>query len=253
MPAVDTARGDGWELHLGNSLLAEWPECDHIISDTPYSAHVHGNHRTSAVGGGRTNVEIDFPPFDLFDIAATALKSAQVVRRWVLLFCETERVSVWESALGFADLRYLRAGVWHKPDACPQFTGDRPGQSTESVVIGHAQGRTSWNGGGLHAHWSYPVRDGCTRIHPTQKPVALLERLLELFTSPGELILDPFSGSASSGVAAIRQGRRWVGWERDADYFEASRRRLEATREQTHFQFPSTTSAASAKQGVLTL
>lgn len=243
--------GPGWELRLGNSLHDAWPECDHVITDTPYCEHVHAKHRTNKTDGGKTNVKIEFDAFDSYARAMTAIKIALVVRRWVLLFTDAETVGEWQDALRFArvipsakagreSIRPIRVGTWHKPDACPQFTGDRPGQSTESVVIGHPPGRCRWNGGGLPAFWSYPTRDGCSRIHQTQKPVALLERMMEQFTDPGDLVLDPFAGSASSGVAAIRSGRRWLGWEMDRAAFEAARRRLESTREQPRLPFVET-------------
>lgn len=247
---TNIARGDGWELRLGNSLLDEWPACDHVITDPPYCDHVHAHHRTSKVKGGRANVQIEFPPFDSFDRAVTAIKTAQVVERWVLIFTDHETVSEWKDALAFGGLRYFRTGTWHKPDATPQLTGDRPGQATEAVIVGHSETRSRWNGGGLPAFWSYPTRDGATRIHQTQKPIALLERLLEQFTDPGELVLDPFAGSASGGVAAIRMGRRWLGWERDPEAFDRARRRLEATREQPRLPFERPT---PPKQGLLAI
>ena len=251
MPSItDVARGDGWELRLGNCLRDEWPECDHVFTDTPYCDHVHAHHRTSKVGHGRTNVTLDFPPFDPFDRAVTAIKIAQVVSRWVLLFSDHESVSQWIEAVEFASLRKMRVGTWHKPGSTPQLTGDRPGQATEAVVIAHAQQRSRWNGGGLPAFWSYPTRDGCTRVHQTQKPLPLLERMVEQFTDPGELIIDPFAGSATSGVAAIRCGRRWVGWERDPDMFAVAKRRLEATHEQPQLPFEP---RAKAQQGRLPL
>ncbi|MGH1343832.1 MAG: DNA-methyltransferase [Nannocystales bacterium] len=258
---LDTATGPGWELRLGNSLLDAWPECDHVFTDTPYCKHVHSNHRTSKVDNGRSNVQIGFRPFDTFDRAMTAIKTAQVVRRWVLLFTDAETVREWNDALEFArvipgkngkreSLRPIRTGTWHKPGCCPQLTGDRPGQATESVVIGHPPGRMKWNGGGLPAFWSYPARDGTKRIHQTQKPIPLLERMIEQFTDPGDLILDPFAGSASSGVAAIRTGRRWLGWELDPDMFGPARRRLESTREQRSLPL---TTTPKARQEALSL
>jgi site-specific DNA-methyltransferase (adenine-specific) len=70
----------------------------------------------------------------------------------------------------------------------------------------------------------FPVTLGETnnarRLHPTQKPVALLEELLRTFTSPGALVLDPFGGVLSTGVAAENLGRRWVCCETDTCYFE---------------------------------
>ena len=63
--------------------------------------------------------------------------------------------------------------------------------------------------------------------HPTQKPLYLLERILEASTEPGELVLDPFCGSSSTGVAAKALGRRYIGIDSQEEYLELSRRRLE--------------------------
>ena len=54
--------------------------------------------------------------------------------------------------------------------------------------------------------------------HPTQKPEALLERIIRSSTNPGDLVLDPFCGSATTGVAAIRQGRAFIGIDQEMDY-----------------------------------
>jgi site-specific DNA-methyltransferase (adenine-specific) len=70
--------------------------------------------------------------------------------------------------------------------------------------------------------WSYTGN----RLHPTQKPVSALEPLIEAFSDPGELVLDPFMGSGSTGAAALRQGRRFVGIELDENYFAAADERL---------------------------
>ena len=63
--------------------------------------------------------------------------------------------------------------------------------------------------------------------HPTQKPVALIARCIRASTRPGEVVLDPFAGSGSAGVAALREGRRFVGVESQSEYVEMARRRLE--------------------------
>lgn len=64
------------------------------------------------------------------------------------------------------------------------------------------------------------------QIHPTQKPVRLLERLLALTTHPGDIVLDPFAGSCSTAVACINTNRKFVGFEIDKEYFDAGVRRL---------------------------
>lgn len=63
--------------------------------------------------------------------------------------------------------------------------------------------------------------------HPTQKPEYLLERIMLSSTKAGELVLDPFCGSGTTGVAALRYGRRFIGIDNEADYLDITRRRLE--------------------------
>lgn len=69
--------------------------------------------------------------------------------------------------------------------------------------------------------------DKDNHIHPTEKPVPLLEILLEMSTSPGDLVVDPFAGSGSTIVAAQRLGRRGVGIEMNAGFHERASRRLD--------------------------
>jgi site-specific DNA-methyltransferase (adenine-specific) len=64
--------------------------------------------------------------------------------------------------------------------------------------------------------------------HPTQKPVRLLERIIEASSEPGAVVLDPFNGSGTTGLAALKLGRRYVGIDLEEQYLELTRKRLEA-------------------------
>jgi len=74
--------------------------------------------------------------------------------------------------------------------------------------------------------------------HPTPRKDEHLAWLVRWFTSRGELVMDPFAGSGTMGVAALSQGRRFLGWERDAGYYRAAVRRLTSTREQLELPDP---------------
>ena len=63
-------------------------------------------------------------------------------------------------------------------------------------------------------------------LHPTQKPVALLEYLIKIYTNESDTVLDSCMGSGSTGVACINTGRKFIGIELDGDYFEISKKRL---------------------------
>lgn len=65
-------------------------------------------------------------------------------------------------------------------------------------------------------------------LHPTQKPVALMAYLIRTYSNPGDVVLDFCFGSASTGVAAVQEGREFIGIEREAEYYEIGRRRLAA-------------------------
>lgn len=69
------------------------------------------------------------------------------------------------------------------------------------------------------------------RFHPTQKPSELCQILIEQFSNPNEIILDPFMGSGSTGVACIKTGRRFIGFELDKQYFEIATKRIAEAKE----------------------
>jgi DNA modification methylase len=242
-----------WTLHMGDCLdpvsgLASLPDrsVDHVICDPPYGEHTHGAQRRGAATPGRgkqfglssatISVErhVGFAAISDDELTAASAAIARVCRRWILVFCAMEQQGTWHQALAELGLDHVRFGLWIKPGSTPQFSGDRPGMAAEAIEIAHPPGRKRWNGGGGFGLWSHPIVKEQTgeRCHPTQKPVELMEALVRDFTDPGDLILDPFAGSGTTGVAAVRLGRRFIGWERDPRYHAIATKRLTGTREQ---------------------
>jgi DNA modification methylase len=74
--------------------------------------------------------------------------------------------------------------------------------------------------------WRRYINPQDTSLHIAQKPIDLMERLIEAFTSPADVILDPFMGSGSTGVACVRTGRKFIGIEVDPGYFEIAHTRI---------------------------
>lgn len=221
----------------------------HVISDPPYSEHVHGKARRGATlpdkDGGKYHGEsssgacfsraadLGFAALEEGQREALALEFARLAARWSLVFCDNESAARWIDANVAAGLQHIRIGQWIKLGCTPQFTGDRPATGSEAVVISHPHGRKRWNGGGSHAVWTHPIvldraNAGNERVHTTQKPLPLMLELVELFTDPDEIILDPFAGSGTTGVAALRLGRRCILIEKDAKYAAVCRERMEA-------------------------
>lgn len=189
---------------------------DVTISDPPYAEQTHKGARSMK---DLTKSQIDFPPMtsDLF--IRMAQECVRVTQRWVVLTCD------WRHALLLEEADYLvRLGVWIKPDAAPQFSGDRPSTGWESIAILHRKGRKVWNGGGSAAVWNYGVvRDA---MYPTQKPLPLVKRFISDFSNEGETIFDPFSGSGTVGVGCIQLDRHFVGCEINPLACELAEKRL---------------------------
>jgi DNA modification methylase len=219
---------------------------DHVITDAPYSEHVHGKQRRmlrgsgGRVAAGQASGRGLIGPADLgFEALANEVREAaalefeRIGRRWLVAFTNAEAQHQWEADFIAAGARHVRVGAWVKIAAQPQLTGDRPGTGFEALEIAHASGqRCRWNSGGHHAVWTYQIatdRNGTgDRVHTTQKPIDLMMHLVSDFTDPDEVILDPFCGSGTTGVACLRLGRRFIGIEKDARYAAIARERLAA-------------------------
>ena len=139
--------------------------------------------------------------------------------------------------------------IWRKTNPMPNFRGKRFTNAHETLIWAgrDAKSRVTFNYEAMKAlnddiqmrsDWLFPICSGPERLkdgegrkaHPTQKPEALLSRILLATSNPGDLVLDPFFGTGTTGAVARRLGRRWLGIERDADYAEAARRRIDRVR-----------------------
>ena len=200
----------------------------HVITDPPYTNRTSRNARTANTGAAGSH---SFITFDGVDGAEGSIisTSVRVADRWVVVFCALEQLGAYEAGAGDA---WIRASGWWRDNPAPQFTGDRPGQRLEGIAIAHRPGRKRWNRGGecwapkgntANATGNHDRPD-----HPTPKPLWLMLECLEAFTDPDDVVLDPFAGSGTTGVACLRLGRRFIGIERDEKYARVATERLEA-------------------------
>ncbi|HVU10526.1 MAG TPA: site-specific DNA-methyltransferase, partial [Phototrophicaceae bacterium] len=138
------------------------------------------------------------------------------------------------------DLGYwiLNEIIWIKANPMPNFRGVRFTNAHETLIWAKPseKGRYTFNykamkalndGKQMRSDWYIPLCSGGERIrvngekaHPTQKPEALLERVLLASSNPGDVILDPFFGTGTTGAVAKRLGRHWIGIEREPAYIK---------------------------------
>ncbi|MBY0421994.1 MAG: site-specific DNA-methyltransferase [Parvularculaceae bacterium] len=145
------------------------------------------------------------------------------------------------------DLGYwiLNDIVWNKTNPMPNFRGTRFTNAHETLIwaarareskytFNYAAMKASNDDLQMRSDWSLPICTGGERLkvagggkaHPTQKPESLLYRVLISTTEVGDVVLDPFFGSGTTGAVAKMLGRRYVGLERDKDYAAAARKRI---------------------------
>lgn len=231
----------GVTLYLGDcrEVLPALDSVDHVITDPPYSEDVHSKSRagsrklddTGFISDYSRAVDFGFDAMTADLLNETTGHVARLVKRWALVFSDSESAHIWRRSLQADGLDYVRTGAWHKLNPTPQFTGDRPAVGFETITMAHPKGRKRWNGGGLPGIWSHAVvnnrGDGDPRCHPTQKPLPLMLDLVRLFTDPGETILDMFAGSGTLGAAARQLGRRAILIESDEEHCETAARRCE--------------------------
>ena len=252
-----TVTGPGWELRRGSCLdpvtgLASLADRSvaHAFQDPPYDEHTHSATRRGHTGYAESessaratfsrSTSLGFDAITAKDMAETGRQIARVVRGWAGTFCSVEMVSDWRRHFEAGGMDYVRTAAWRKIGSTPQFSGDRPATAFEAIVLTHQPGRKRWNGGGSHgwydvaasddAVYECPIvlnrGDGTVRLHTTQKPLVLIERLIADFTQPGDLVLDGYSGSGTTALACLRLGRRFIGWELDPTYFDIACRRV---------------------------
>lgn len=215
-----------------NEFAAKKLQVDHTITDPPYDAEAHAS--TRKVGVSRNNWEsirkpIDFAMMPEGDRVLSATLMGWMTRRWLLTFCQVESLHLWRAAYANADLRYRRSCIWVKPNGKPNLSGDGPGTGYESILAMHAKGKSHWNGGGRNGVFTHNT--GIAKVdHMTAKPMSLMYELVELFTDPGDVILDPFCGSGTLLRAAQDLGRKAIGIEIDPKFCALSQRRVEAAR-----------------------
>jgi site-specific DNA-methyltransferase (adenine-specific) len=210
---------DGIVIYHGDcrEVSSTLGQVDHVITDPPYSDVTHAGAR----GGCGDSVLVDFA--SVTDSEIRFYLGLTIARRWLVATVDWRHVRELEQRppKGY---RFVRFGVWVKPNGAPQFTGDRPATGWEAVAIMHSDtGRMRWNGGGHHAVFTHMKVNG---LHPTTKPDALLFDFVHQFTDVGETILDPFIGIGTTLTAAKRLGRKAIGIELEEKYCEIAAKSL---------------------------
>ncbi len=242
-------------IHQGDciEIMRGLPEAsvDLIFADPPYNLQLKGelhrpdNSRVDAVDDAWDSFT-SFEAYDRFSrgwlaAARRLLKPDGAI--WVIgSYHNIFRVG---AALQDAGFWILNDVIWRKANPMPNFRGKRLTNAHETLIWAAKSDRTRHvfnydamkalnEGLQMRSDWVLPLCTGGERLktasgdklHPTQKPEALLHRVLVASTRPGDIVLDPFFGAGTTGAVARRLGRRYIGIEREADYIAAASARI---------------------------
>ncbi len=166
---------------------------------------------------------------DFFEEAARLLKKGGAM----VVFMSIIKVETLIRIAERHKLYYKTTGIWHKTNPMPRNMNLHFVNSTEAWVYftyGKRTGTFNNDGKVMHDFVETGVAANGERKfgkHPTQKPVALMEFLVQVLSNEGDMVLDPFMGSGSTGVAAKRNNRNFTGVELNEDYFQMATRRIQ--------------------------
>lgn len=228
---------------------------DLIFADPPYNLQLRNDlyrpnmTRVDAVDDGWDKFE-DFKAYDEFttkwlSACRRVLKDTGTI--WVIgSYHNIFRVGALMQDLGFWILNDI---LWIKSNPMPNFRGVRFTNAHETLIWAQKKqgAKYTFNHHSMKAlnedlqmrsDWNIPLATGKQRLkvngskaHSTQKPEALLYRVILASSQPGDVVLDPFFGSGTTGAVAKKLGRRWIGIERDKKYVRVARKRIDAVAE----------------------
>ena len=210
-------------------LMKDIPDgsIDLILTDPPYNIARKNNFQTMGRAG------IDFGEWDKgFDQFAWLSIVPKLLHKdgSVVIFNDWKNIGEIAKQLELYGLTIKDMLRWEKSNPMPRNRDRRYITDFECAVWLTPKG-AKWQFHRLsdsyqRPSFKYPVVSGTSKFHPTQKPVELMQELIQIHSSPGNVVLDPFMGSGSTGVACANTGREFIGIELDKKYYDIACRRI---------------------------
>lgn len=240
------------------AALGKLPEksVDIIFADPPYNLQLNGDlHRPDQSKVDAVDDAWDqFDSFAAYDAFTRAwlLAARRVLKPSGTIWVIGSYHNIFRVGASMQDLGYwiLNDVVWRKTNPMPNFRGRRfqnahetliwasRDQNAKNYTFNYDSLKASNDDVQMRSDWLFPICTGSERLkndngdklHPTQKPEALLARIMMASTKPGDVVLDPFFGSGTTGAVAKRLGRHFVGIEREQEYIDAAKERIAAVK-----------------------
>lgn len=218
-----------------NKLIELGVAVNHIITDPPYN--ISQDHNFNTLNNPRKGV--DFGEWDRgeFNLFSWILPYSKLLEKngSMIIFCSYRYISHIIDVLEDKDVEMVVKDIliWQKSNPMPRNINRRYVQDMEFAIWAVKKGaKWTFNKNNekpyMRSIFNYPLVPKSEKTaHPTQKSRKLMEEIIEIHTNKNDLILDPFMGSGTTGVAALNLGRNFIGIEIEKEYFEISKDRIE--------------------------
>lgn len=207
---------------------------DLVLIDPPYDISRPTNFQSGEETGKDTDrfrISMDFGEWDKnFTGLEIAIRECfRVLKDGGTMICfydlwKIETLKSYLEAAGFVQIRFIE---WIKTNPVPINSKiNYLTNSREVAVLGVKKSKPTFHSEYDNGIYRYPICQDKGRFHPTQKPLALIADLINKHSNEGEIVLDCFAGSCTTGVAAVLNNRQFIGCELDAEYYEKAVQRL---------------------------
>jgi len=209
-------------LYLGDcaDILPTLDKVDAVVTDPPYGEVNRNSSGLRLLDKGIADV-VDF------DIKCISFEFARLANS-IYIWCGIEQISDYRKFLINAGM-ITRLCVWEKTNPSPMNGQHFWLSSVESCIFGRKKGAI-FNEFCASPVWRYPTQP--KEFHPTAKPIYLMKIQIKASTNQEQIVLDPFMGSGTTGVAAVQMNRKFIGIEREKKYFDIACERIENAQRQ---------------------
>ncbi len=206
-----------------------------VLIDPPYEVSRDTNFQSGDAKGKDTDrfrVSMNFGKWDAgFSGLDIVIKECyRVLKKCGTMICfyDLWKITTLKDYFEAAKFKQIRFIEWVKTNPVPlNSKTNYLTNAREIAVVGVKGGKATFHSEYDNGIYNYPICHNKGRFHPTQKPVALLEALIEKHSNRGDLVLDCFAGSASTAVASYNLGRDFTGCELSSEYYNKAKEKLQ--------------------------
>ena len=204
-----------------------------LIADPPYGISKTLNCKGQKLGS-TAKIDFDFGDWDTDNgqnFTEWCKEGLKKTSGWAIIFCAKKDIGVYWNHMEKLHFKAIDSIVWQKPDPIPLNGKSKLLNAWESAVIGK-RGGAYFGGYCTHNIFKYQAPKGKTRIHPTQKPLDLIAKLIELTTRENDIVFDPFIGSGTTAIACKKLNRQFIGFDNNLEYCNMAKKRLTSFKKQ---------------------